>query len=257
MVEKYGGEILMNRFSIVVFLALIVMLASVARSEFQTSPGSQTENRTKVGDAEIHFLLYVPNRYADSDQKLPLMLFLHGLGESGAGNLGLVKRHGPPKLLDDKPDFPFIVVSPQCPRPERGHVREAWNLAHLNALLDQIIAELRVDQKRVYVTGLSMGGYGTWRLAAANPERFAAAIPICGGGFPNTAGELKTLPIWCFHGGKDRVVPLSQSQEMVNAVRASGGTVQLTVYPDAGHDSWTETYANPLIYDWLLGHQRK
>ncbi|MDZ4781376.1 MAG: prolyl oligopeptidase family serine peptidase [Planctomycetia bacterium] len=192
----------------------------------------------------VKYQLFLPKDYADSDKKFPLMLFLHGAGESG-NDLEIVKKHGPPKLVDGKPDFPFIVVSPQCAvRP--------WRVDQLNALLDDIIAKYRVDTDRVYLTGLSMGGYGTWALAAEHPERFAAIVPICGGGNPATASKLKDIPIWVFHGAKDDAVPLSRSEEMVAALKAAGSEPKFTIYPDAGHDSWTETYNNEDLYKWLL-----
>jgi predicted peptidase len=115
---------------------------------------------------------------------------------------------------------------------------------------------LNIDRTRVYVTGLSMGGYGAWRLAATYPERFAAALPICGGGEPESmAKTLRRVPIWAFHGAKDAVVPLSETEDMVRAVRRAGGDVRLTVYPDVEHNSWAQTYDNPKIYDWLLQHR--
>lgn len=198
--------------------------------------------------AKLDYLLYLPPDYHRSRQRWPLILFLHGAGESGT-NLDKVKIHGPPKLLETKP-MPFIVVSPQSPG--RG-----WNADSLNALLDDVRRHYRVDQNRVYLTGLSMGGYGTWTLAAAHPEKFAAIAPICGGGNPADAPKLAALPIWVFHGAKDPTVPLRRSEEMVEAIKAAGGEVQFTVYPEAEHDSWTETYNNPKLYDWFLQHRRK
>ncbi|MGE3818765.1 MAG: prolyl oligopeptidase family serine peptidase [Isosphaeraceae bacterium] len=199
---------------------------------------------------KLNYLLFLPEGYeADKEKRWPLMLFLHGAGESGDA-LEKVKAHGPPKLLEKKTDFPFIVVSPQSPG--RG-----WNPDTLNALLDDLSARYRVDPDRVYLTGLSMGGFGTWALAASRPDRFAAIAPICGGGNPRDAEKLKGLPIWVFHGAKDPVVPLGASESMVNALKAAGAAeVKFTVYPDASHDSWTETYDNPAFYEWLLSHKR-
>ena len=198
--------------------------------------------------ARLQYLLSFPAGYDNSKQKWPLVLFLHGAGETG-NDLEKVKTHGPPKLVETKGPFPFILVSPQCP--SRG-----WNPDVLNALLDSLIKEHRVDKNRVYVTGLSMGGYGTWALAAAHPEKFAAIAPICGGGNPADAGKLARLPIWVFHGGKDTTVPLQRSEEMVQAIRAAGGNPKFTIYPEAGHDSWTATYANEEFYQWLLAQKR-
>jgi predicted peptidase len=127
----------------------------------------------------------------------------------------------------------------------------------LTGLLDEIVENYDVDESRVYLTGLSMGGYGTWSLGATLPDRFAAIAPICGGGEKRMAWRLKEMPIWVFHGAKDSVVPLAQSEEMVEAVKAAGGNPKLTVYPEANHDSWTATYDNPKLYDWFLSHRKR
>jgi len=126
----------------------------------------------------------------------------------------------------------------------------------LNALLDDLSARLRVDEARVYVTGLSMGGFGTWALAAEYPDRFAAIAPICGRGEPDTVERIKHLPVWVFHGADDEVVPLEASQSMVDALEACGGNVKFTVYPDTGHNSWSATYGDPAFYEWLLRQRR-
>lgn len=126
----------------------------------------------------------------------------------------------------------------------------------LIALLDDVSAAHAVDPDRVYLTGLSMGGYGTWETAIRNPDRFAAIAPICGGGSRHQARRLKDVPTWVFHGDKDEAVPVGASIEMVDALKAAGGDVQFTRYPEAEHDSWTETYNNPKLYEWFLSHTR-
>lgn len=194
------------------------------------------------------YLVFLPEDYDGSRKRWPLILFLHGAGERGK-KLDLVKKHGPPKIVEQQPDFPFIVISPQCA------AKEWWSNDVLTALLDEVLADYRVDPRRVYLTGLSMGGYGAWSLAMACPERFAAVAPICGGGNRLLAHKLKGLPVWAFHGAKDDVVPVRESEKMVDAVREAGGDARLTVYPDAGHDSWTATYTNPKLYEWFLAHK--
>jgi predicted peptidase len=200
----------------------------------------------------LRYLLYLPEGYgAKEEQRWPLLLFLHGAGERGA-DLNLVKKHGPPKLIAQGREFPFIVVSPQCPSVQ-------WwteKLDDLVALLDEVQSKYAVDRERVYLTGLSMGGFGTWSLACRHPERFAAIAPICGGGEWYLTDRLKKVPVWVFHGAKDPVVPPRESTEMVEALKKAGGDVQLTIYPDAEHDSWTVTYNNPKLYEWFLSHQR-
>lgn len=229
----------------------------MAAASMQTPQKFETKLKKKV---RANYLLYLPKDYsATSKKSWPLMLFLHGAGERGT-NLAKVAVHGPPKLVaQSKKDLPFIIVSPQCPTGER------WKIEVLSALLDEVVAKHRVDKKRIYVTGLSMGGYGTWALANEYPERFAAIAPICGGGeivpillaSREKKAALKSLGVWAFHGAKDPVVKLEESEKMVNAFKQIGASdVRLTVYPEATHDSWTETYDNPKLYDWLLGHRR-
>ena len=204
---------------------------------------------------KLDYLLYLPQGYrADGSHQWPLVLFLHGAGERGS-DLNLVKRHGIPKLAEEGNHLPFIALSPQCPE------HSTWSLESHNvmALLDEVIQSHAVDTSRVYLTGLSLGGYGTWHLATLYPHRFAAIAPICGGGFwmygfPERASVLKDMPAWVFHGAKDPTVPLEESEKMVSALRECGAEVRFTVYPDALHDSWTETYDNPELYEWLLSH---
>ena len=136
-------------------------------------------------------------------KKCPLIIFLHGAGERG-NNLDLLKKHGIPKIVEQNPDFPFITLSPQCPK-------DSWwtsELRLLNGLVDKITKSYQVDMSRIYLTGLSMGGFGAWSLASMNPDLFAAIVPICGGGEPDRAARaLKNMPVWVFHGAKDTVVP--------------------------------------------------
>src|SRR4029450_8824074 len=186
---------------------------------------------------ELHYLLFLPSTYAVHPQRWPLMLFLHGAGERG-DDLQLVKRHGVAKIVEEQPAFPLLVVSPQCPP------TEAWAPEPLLALLDDIEQHYDVDPERLYVTGLSMGGFGTWAVAIAAPDRSAAGAPICGGD-PSRWGVLRHLPVWAFHGARDPIVPLQRTVEMVEALRQCGGNVRFTVYPEAGHDAWTAMYANP------------
>ena len=214
-------------------------------------------NTTRAG--EMQYLSYVPKDYAGKDGKRwPLMLFLHGAGERGT-DVQRVAIHGPPKLVKQGKEFPFIIIAPQCAEGDR------WHDDALLELLDHAIREYAVDKNRVYLTGLSMGGFGTWKLAVAHPELFAAIVPICGGGETidvllaarERGAALKSLPVWAFHGAKDPVVPLEESERMVNALKKLGGKeVKLTVYPEAQHDSWTETYNNPELYEWLSKQSR-
>jgi predicted peptidase len=202
---------------------------------------------------KLNYLLYLPEGYEGSTEKYPLVLFLHGAGESG-NDLEKVKVHGPPKRVAGGTQFPFVLVSPQAP--EFG-----WKPEVLAALLDEVVATNRIDEDRVYVTGMSMGGAGTFALVAHQPERFAAAAPVCGfvrgGDAAKVAEKSKGVPFWIFHGAKDRVVPVAASRDMKEALGKAGAEVKYTEYPEADHDSWTETYENPEFYEWLLAQKRK
>lgn len=204
---------------------------------------------------KMDYLLFLPKDYERwNDPLWPLILFLHGRGESG-DDPTLVLRTGLPEHIERHPEFPFITVSPQCPD------RSSWvietEMVHL--LLQDVISSLPVDPERIYLTGISMGGAGAWHLGSQYPELFAAVAPICGFGqthlgYPKRACALKNTPVWTFHGARDTVVPLEASRDLVDALEQCGGDVKFTVYPDAGHDSWTRTYENPDLYGWFLEH---
>jgi predicted peptidase len=235
---------------IIIAVLLLAGCVSLTRSPvMQTGQTAQSFEKPITRVVTCNYLLFLPEGYNDSKENWPLIMFLHGAGERG-DDLEKVKIHGPPKLVESDPDFPFIIVSPQCPKDEW------WSVEVLDALLDEIVTQYRVDENRIYLTGLSMGGFGTWHYAAAHPERLAAIAPICGGGDPKTADAIKDIPAWVFHGAKDDVVPVSKSQEMVDVFKACDADVQFTIYPDAGHDSWTETYNNKALYDFFLSHEK-
>jgi len=239
-------------------LALLVMGAGCTslgrRPEPHAGMFSRSFETKVIKTMKAQYLLYLPKQYEESEKLWPLMLFLHGAGER-SDDLEKVKIHGPPKLIaTEEREFPFVVVSPQCP--EDGWWSDETRIETLDALLDHIVDRYRIDQDRIYVTGLSMGGYGTWGLATAYPERFAAIAPICGGGAPKEAAGISHLPVWVFHGAEDKVVAVEQSQQMVDALKKAGGNVKFTIYSETGHDSWTRTYEDPALYEWFLEHRR-
>jgi len=241
-----------------VFVAsFLIGCAQMEKNEMTSDLLEQEGQHVQTFEKEItktlscKYLLFLPEGYGKEQKRWPLMLFLHGAGERG-DDLNKVKVHGPPKIVETRKDFPFIVVSPQCPEDDWWTKKTEV----LINLLDDIIARYDIDTERVYLTGLSMGGYGSWALASEYPGRFAAVVPICGGGNRIMSIFLKDMPIWAFHGGKDSVVPVEESKELVEAINARGGNAKLTIYPDANHDSWTETYNNQEVYDWLLKHRR-
>ncbi len=244
-------------------LALCAVFAVMnAKAQTSTSPvtaGSLDWKSTRKG--ELKYLLYLPPDYSkSSDNKWPLMLFLHGAGERGT-DVNRVAIHGPMSLVKQGTNFPFIIVAPQCP------AAEIWDNEPLLQLLDRIESTYAVDTNRVYITGLSMGGYGAWRLGLGCPERFAALAPICGGANmievilgsweKEHCKEMLKLPIWAFHGAKDDVVPPIESERVINSLKGIGHkNIKLTVYPQAKHDSWKDAYADPKFYEWLLKQSR-
>jgi predicted peptidase len=215
----------------------------------------------------VRYLLYLPGDYGkDPDKKWPLILFLHGSGGIGS-DLSLLKRGPLPQWLDTKTDFPFIVVSPQLPGVGPSGASQYttsvsyWSLLiePINGLLDQIPAHYAVDTHRLYLTGLSLGGFGAWEFALRYPQRFAAIVPIAGGylyqseAIPSSICSLKDLPVWVFHGALDSSVDPNQSESLVNALIACGGNVRFTLYPEAGHSgAWNTAYADPELWNWLL-----
>ena len=205
---------------------------------------------TKTRTTTYSYLVYEP---ADRDpaEKLPMIVFLHGAGERGT-DPEVMKCHSIPMIFDKPVDYRCIVVCPQCPKDE------VW-LQHLDGLRDYIVKMVRkynADPDAIALTGISMGGFGSWELAMAYPEMFSCVAPICGGGMSWRADRLKTLPIRAFHGENDGVVPPSHSVEMVDKVNRAGGEAELTLYPGVGHDSWKKAYESGVI-EWMLLQRRK
>lgn len=239
-------------------LSLVAGLACLSVPCFADETGSafvpqsfESEISIKLG---YKYLLTLPEGYdKDATKKWPLLVFLHGAGERG-DDLNLLKKHGPPKLIAAGQKFEAIVISPQV---KSG---EYWNPHGVKALVDVIKKSHRVDDYRVYLTGISMGGFGTFDTITQYPTTFAAAIPICGGAGINVVkfGAIKDMPIWIFHGGKDPVVPVQFSEMAMNWFkREKAPNVKLTIHPDAQHDSWTQTYDNPEVWKWLFEQKRK
>jgi predicted peptidase len=198
---------------------------------------------------QYEYLLYLPPTYNDTTEAWPLVIFLHGSGEAGA-DITMVRAHGPPRLITEGRDFPFIMVAPQAPE------ISPWDIDALDLLLDHIMRTHRVDPDRVYVTGLSNGGKGAWSWAIARPDRFAALAPVAGYGDANRVCALGQLPVWAFHGALDDVVPAAFDSATVEALQRCNGNVRYTLYADVNHDSWTCTYANDELYTWLLSQRR-
>lgn len=238
----------MNPHRLLPCLALLFspLIASTTPPSEETFTG---EISLKVG---YRYLLSLPDSYQPNDAKTwPLLVFLHGAGERGE-NLSLLNKHGPPKLIAAGKKFEAIVVSPQVPE------KNIWNAHAVKALVDDLVKKYRVDTQRLYLTGISMGGFGTWDTALAYPDTFAAIVPICGGagvGFV-MADRIKDLPCWIFHGDKDGAVSVDFSLKIHGALKKAGSDAKLTIYPGVGHDCWTMSYDNPELWSWMFS-QRK
>ena len=203
---------------------------------------------TDTDRTDVDYFVYVPENYS-SATKWPLLLFLHGAEERGA-DIKQVLTAGPPAYLARGKRLPMIVVSPQC------HAGKAWSSQTLLALLDHLTAKYSLDTDRVFVSGYSLGAYGCWNLACAAPDRFAAIVPVAGGGNAELASRLTKLPIWAFHGARDKTVPVEASQRMIEAIRDQGGAPQLTVYEDESHATANSAFFRDDLYAWLLEQHR-
>lgn len=201
----------------------------------------------------IQYLMILPEGYAQTTNQWPLIFFLHGSSARGS-DLELVKKYGPPFIAEERRDFPFIVLAPQCPE------GEYWtaNSEIMVALLEDVLKRYPIDQERVYLTGTSMGGNGTWYLACQHPEYFAAIAPLASS--PQIPKQwdarLIAMPTWAFHGGKDPICLLQDDQAMINALRTQGGTPRFTILPDQGHYI-AGVYKNNELYNWFLANTRK
>lgn len=222
---------------------------------------------TANGSTEVIYRFAAPEKTEEGKQ-YPLVLFFHGAGERGTDNKAQLK-HGVNDILKGAADLgeSVYLIAPQCPperwwaeaTPDRIYIANAGRnrLMHaVLALVEETAQKHPIDRNRVYITGISMGGFGTWWMLAESPETWAAAIPICGGGSPKAARNFKDVPIRIFHGAADDVVPPRASEIMADTLKEIGGKAELTLYPGVGHNSWTQTYKDLEIIKWLFA-QRK
>lgn len=248
--------------------------------DYQTDPlqpweqkfaGFQFKTYQKKGHV-LPYRLHQPNAI-DKDKKYPLVLFFHGAGERGLDNRKQLMRFNPLAFWDK---YPCYVLAPQCPpvvtgKPEEGSVwvqtsfgaalhrmnaGPTWSMQLVMQLLDSVLKDKHIDKSRIYVTGLSMGGFATWEILQREGRLFAAAMPVCGGADTTYAAKLTKIPLWVFHGDADQTVPVSRSRDMVKAITNAGGHPKYTEYPGLGHDAWTPTYNNITAWDWLFAQHR-
>lgn len=206
--------------------------------------------KSPVPGRQLPYMQFLPVGF-DTSKTYPLVIFLCGLGECG-DDLNLVAKHGFPEHARKGEEYPFILVCPQIPA---DHVWYAY-IETLNDWLNRLTQSLPVDTRRIYLTGLSNGGIGTWLWATHNPDRFAAIIPVCGEAIEPLAYRFKDMPVWAFHGDADGCVPCDASRRMVNAINEGGGHAKLTVYKGVGHDSWDPAYSEPDLVPWMLSQKR-
>ena len=230
-----------------IILCLLLFQACAAQSQLIA------DEKETVSVENLQYFLYYPKEYEEEkNDKFPLLLFLHGGGESG-GTLEDLKTNGPPKLLAEGKEFPFLILAPQNP-----HKRKWWNTRAVIQLLDTVIKNNRVDANRVYLTGLSRGGGAAWELAVQYPDKFAAMAVVCGMTPVPYAGWInKNMPIWVFHGTEDKSIPISESENMVNKLEEMGYDVRFTKYEGVGHNSWVQAYNTEELYNWFMEQKRK
>jgi predicted peptidase len=246
-------------------LTLLSLMASTLKAQDAVALTTAKVFENDKGES-LPYRIYIPEKMPA--KPIPLVMFLHGAGERGDDNNVQVK-HGVRDLITySLNNEPMIIIAPQCPKDKKWAEVDWSKLSHTMPkeesfamrmaleTMESVIKEFPVDQRRLYITGLSMGGYGTWDIIQRYPKKFAAAIPVCGGGDTAGAPLFKDLPIWVFHGDADGAVPVSRSRDMVEALKKSGSKVKYTEYPGVGHDSWSRTYADQDVLKWFFSQHR-
>jgi predicted peptidase len=244
------------RSEVIALLALFSLTSTLPMNSHADEPSPKLKTKEFTSEVTVkvgyRYALYTPDEYAAHPKKYwPLIVFLHGSGERGE-DVNVLTRHGPPKLVAGGKSFPAFIASPQAPE------HNVWEPHSVKALVDALVREYRIDEDRIYITGMSMGGYGVWDAIMNYPHTFAAAVPICGGaGVKFVAAErIKHIPVWIFHGAEDDEVPVANSQRIYDALVEAGGHPKLTIYAGVKHDSWTRTYEDPDLWAWLFAQKR-
>jgi predicted peptidase len=262
---------MMGARSLSVLVVSLSLVASAPAGADEVKTGFLQRVHKGADGKEARYALFVPHDYR-GNRAYPLILFLHGAGEWGSDGQKQLSVGLGPAVKKRAKAFPFLVLFPQSQKntwpvdvkdpKQLRRIATTWSDQEAEgqralALLADVEKEYRVDPERVYLTGVSMGGFGTWLLAASHPERWAAIVPICGGGDPRTAARIKGLPCWCFHGDADDAVPVHWSRDMMKALWAAGGHPNYTEYAGVGHNSWDKAYDTTDLYEWLLRHRLK
>ena len=263
---------LVTRSLMLIVLTLIISSASVASAR-KSETGFVTRTVT-IEKTVYNYKVFVPESW-DEKKKWPVIMFLHGAGERGSDNEAQTQVGLGPAIRRQQAVFPFVVVMPQCAR-DRWWPEPDMQAVALKAL-DASLKEFNGDTSRVYLTGISMGGYGTWAIALNNAGRFAAFAPVCGGirlpprlalalgikepvasddPYQSVAKAIGKIPVWVFHGAADPIVPVTESRKMVEALKAEGGNVRYSEYEGVAHNSWDKAYAETEFFSWLLSHNK-
>ena len=229
------------------------VLSSHTRADDESKTGFLTRVYKNADGKEAKYVLFVPHDYK-GDKAYPIILFLHGAGERVGGKKEPVEVGIGPAIKKREKDFPFLVV---IPRAEKSWQAGSDDAKRALAMLAEVEKDYKVDPKRVYLSGLSMGGFGTWSLAIAHPAKWAAIVPICGRGDTKQAERIKDIPCWCFHGDADPAVKVEGSRTMIAALKKAGGEPKYTEYPGVDHNSWDRAYGTKELYEWLLQQHKK
>lgn len=237
--------------------AALLAVAVPATAQDAKKTGFVTHKYKNADGTESPYVVFVPLDY-DGTKEVPVILFLHGAGETKSDKAGSkmpVEVGIGPAIKKREKTFPFLTVIPQAET--RGWQADGASAKRALGMLDEVMKTYKTDAKRVYLTGLSMGGMGTWSVAAAHPDKWAAIVPICGRGDVKTAEKIKDIPCWCFHGDADPTVKVEGSRDMIDALKKAGGTPKYTEYPKVGHNSWDMAYGTDELYKWLLEQKKK
>lgn len=235
-------------------VALVLgVLSAHSRAADESKTGFLTRVYKDADGKEAKYVLFVPHDYK-GDKAYPVILFLHGAGERTGGKKQPVEVGIGPAIKKREKDFPFLVVIPQA---EKTWKADSADAKRALAMLAEVEKDYKVDPKRVYLTGLSMGGMGTWSLAIEHPDKWAAIVPVCGRGDTKQAARIKDIPCWCFHGDADPAVKVEGSRSMIEALKKAGGEPKYTEYPGVGHNSWDRAYGTNELYEWLLKQHKK
>ncbi|MCL6518779.1 MAG: prolyl oligopeptidase family serine peptidase [Armatimonadetes bacterium] len=233
---------------LILSICAALLFAGVANAEISKGFLIKT---VSVGGKDYKYVVYVPLCY-DGKKASPAIIFLNGKGECGSDGWRQVFHFGSAIMLDAE-KWPFIVMFPQKQSPETQWEDEE---AMVLSILEKTCLEYKIDKSRLYLTGLSQGGHGTWAIAARHPDLFAAIAPVCGYGEKSLADKVAMLPVWIFHGDADQVVPVEKAYEMEKWIKEAGGSPKLTIYPGVGHNSWDKAYREENLGAWFLEHEK-